>query len=109
MQEVACDLAPLGLTIFEAGAHAARADFRVVFDGPPDQRDVVVDSGKGLETCVIQVEQAILRWLECRVERRYPRALVGDNPPAARLLQLARSEEHTSELQSPTNLVCRLL
>src|SRR5256885_11913114 len=26
-----------------------------------------------------------------------------------RLLQLHRSEEHTSELQSPCNLVCRLL
>src|SRR5688500_19338613 len=29
-------------------------------------------------------------------------------PPAA-TLQLRRSEEHTSELQSPCNLVCRLL
>src|SRR5262245_16615959 len=89
MQEVACDLAPLGLTIFEAGAHAARADFRAVFDGLAHQRDIVVDSSRGLEACVIRVEQAILRWLECRVERRYPRALVGDNPPAARLLQFA--------------------
>src|SRR5256885_11282808 len=30
---------------------------------------------------------------------------VGDNPTA----KLVRSEEHTSELQSPCNLVCRLL
>ena len=33
--------------------------------------------------------RAILRWLECRVERRYPRALVGENPLAARVLQFA--------------------
>src|SRR2546426_8937282 len=32
----------------------------------------------------------------------------GDRPPA-RDEQLPRSEEHTSELQSPCNLVCRLL
>src|SRR2546426_8594790 len=29
--------------------------------------------------------------------------------PAALLARLRRSEEHTSELQSPCNLVCRLL
>src|SRR5688500_19434416 len=28
---------------------------------------------------------------------------------AGRMLHVARSEEHTSELQSPCNLVCRLL
>src|SRR2546426_3891412 len=30
-------------------------------------------------------------------------------PPAGRGAQRGRSEEHTSELQSPCNLVCRLL
>src|SRR2546430_5699229 len=30
-------------------------------------------------------------------------------PPAAGLASVARSEEHTSELQSQSNLVCRLL
>src|SRR5256885_13705419 len=30
-------------------------------------------------------------------------------PPASRFELSARSEEHTSELQSPCNLVCRLL
>src|SRR2546430_6581565 len=30
-------------------------------------------------------------------------------PRQARLFQLTRSEEHTSELQSQSNLVCRLL
>src|SRR5256885_11682227 len=30
-------------------------------------------------------------------------------PPAAAIAMTTRSEEHTSELQSPCNLVCRLL
>src|SRR5256885_9100426 len=34
------------------------------------------------------------------------RLLTDEEPPAR---QAARSEEHTSELQSPCNLVCRLL
>src|SRR5256886_11493486 len=33
----------------------------------------------------------------------------GDAVPGARALGVARSEEHTSELQSQSNLVCRLL
>src|SRR2546430_13547294 len=36
-------------------------------------------------------------------------ALEGDCPLARGLLAAARSEEHTSELQSQSNLVCRLL
>src|SRR5256885_7499175 len=50
---------------------------------------------------------------------RSPAGAVPDLPPAARAAShrcaaarrwpLARSEEHTSELQSPCNLVCRLL
>src|SRR5256885_16981581 len=40
-----------------------------------------------------------------------PQTLNGttDDPRVRQLLLLARSEEHTSELQSPCNLVCRLL
>src|SRR5256885_10908551 len=36
---------------------------------------------------------------------------IGDMPAVmqAKLLRVLRSEEHTSELQSPCNLVCRLL
>src|SRR5256885_1654097 len=41
-----------------------------------------------LSAMVGQVERAILRWLECRVERPYPDAVVGPNPLAARLLQV---------------------
>src|SRR5256885_5373945 len=45
-------------------------------------------------------------------------ALAGEGPPLgqqhdaaqrARVAEVERSEEHTSELQSPCNLVCRLL
>lgn len=92
MRQAALDLAPLGLTLFEAGVGRARAALRVVFDGasdPKDQDIVAVDSGRGLAATLVEVERAILRWMECRVERRYPDALVGANPFAARLLQLA--------------------
>ena len=85
-------LAPLGLHMFEQLAgEARRGDFRVVFDGPPelDHPDaVVVRPDQPLPAMVAQVESAILRWLECRVERRYPDAVVGANPLSARLLQM---------------------
>src|SRR3712207_8695638 len=45
--------------------------------------------------------------LVMRVGRVLDRHLVGDREPVA--LQAARSEEHTSELQSRQYLVCRLL
>ena len=85
-------LAPLGLDLFEerpGRSHAA--DFRVVFDGPPDldRADAVaVARDRPVTYTLAEVEGAILRWLECRVERRYPDALVGANPLGARLLQL---------------------
>jgi serine O-acetyltransferase len=89
LAQVARDLAPLGLELFEA----PRGDLRVVFDTNQDTRTdgdlIYVQSGKGLAACTAEVERAILRWLECRVERRYPRALVGENPVAARILQFA--------------------
>src|SRR5256885_10473734 len=46
-----------------------------------------------------------------RTSRRRPRAipLACPTKPRALLRQALRSEEHTSELQSPCNLVCRLL
>jgi serine O-acetyltransferase len=85
LQAVAADLAPLGLAFFEG----QRGDIRVVFDGPPHKDAIAVDSGNGVAAAVVQVERGILRWLECHVERRFPQALVGDNPFAARLLQFA--------------------
>src|SRR5687767_15964399 len=44
---------------------------------------------------------ALVRLLETRVD--------GDDPVGPRQLELERSEEHTSELQSLAYLVCRLL
>lgn len=91
MVQIQGRLAPLGLGMFEQLAGGARrGDFRVVFDGPPrlDAADaVVVHAEQSLPAMVSQVERAILRWLECRVERAYPDAVVGPNPLAARALQ----------------------
>ena len=91
MTHVQGRLAPLGLEIFEDRAGNARgANFRIVFDGPPDldhPAAVVVRADEPMTAMIARVEAGILRWLECRVERRYPDALVGDNPLAARLLQ----------------------
>jgi serine O-acetyltransferase len=50
---------------------------------------ISVQSSQGLAAATLEVERAILRWLECRVERRFPAALVGENPLAARVLQFA--------------------
>jgi len=92
MVQVQGRLSALGLTMFEQLAgEARRGDFRVVFDGPPDldaADAVVVRADQPLSAMVMQAERAILRWLECRVERRYPDAVVGPNPLAARLLQM---------------------
>ena len=92
MTHVQGRLAPLGLDIFEDHAGNARgADFRVVFDGPEtlDSLDAVAVRGnQALPTMVAQVERALFRWLECRVERRFPEAVVGENPVSARLLQM---------------------
>src|SRR2546430_6944402 len=47
-------------------------------------------------------------WHLARMERSsLPRVAI--IPSASGMLALARSEEHTSELQSQSNLVCRLL
>jgi len=96
MAQVARDLAPLGLRFFEAGlissSRAARAHLRVVFDGHEEVKDqdvVAVSSERGIPAIVVELERTILRWLEERVERRYPGALVGQNPVAARVLQFA--------------------
>src|SRR5574341_2165924 len=56
---------------------------------------------------VSQVASPPARTLMAVSERRWVARPVGVLYPAAR--RALRSEEHTSELQSPTNLVCRLL
>jgi serine O-acetyltransferase len=112
LRHVARDLVPLGLRLFEAGVHSARGALRVVFDGQDDprQQDVVaLDSARGVSATVVEVERAILRWLECRVERRYPDALVGANPIAARILQLAvRNRIPLVQLFMNCSIGCRL-
>ena len=95
MIHVARDLAPLGLRFLEERPGLRRrADFRVVFDPrgdlPPGLQDAAaLRGGQPLGALVAEAERAILRWLECRVEQRYPDAIVGENPFAARILQLA--------------------
>jgi serine O-acetyltransferase len=92
MSLVARDLAPLGLELFDAGGRSARAHLKIVFDaheGVGDPDAIVVHSERGIPALVVELEREILRWLECRVERRYPEAVVGENPLAARVLQFA--------------------
>src|SRR5437763_11221430 len=79
----------------------------------------------------VDKQQSTQTWLKLREARRLPQAapIVGwtidprnvmrppagitrvilDTPGGLRGSELARSEEHTSELQSPMYLVCRLL
>jgi serine O-acetyltransferase len=93
MIHVARDLAPLGLRFFEdRPGKRRRADFCLVFgargEAAAGRDDVAaIGAGQTLSAMVAEAERAILRWLECRVERRFPDAVVGENPLAARLLQ----------------------
>src|SRR3989454_3068594 len=62
---------------------------------------------------VVPLDQ-VLENVDRRLAREHGRLDVlmisgGEPTVYPRLLELLRSEEHTSELQSPCNLVCRLL
>src|SRR5258708_18969725 len=51
-------------------------------------------------------------WSDGKILTRCSRSLrssIGPNAPPGSKLSRSRSEEHTSELQSPDHLVCRLL
>src|SRR5205807_9366876 len=48
-------------------------------------------------------------FLGARLGVAYVTGMQGDDPKYYRAISTPRSEEHTSELQSPCNLVCRLL
>jgi hypothetical protein len=91
--QVARDLAPLRLVLFEERPGDLRAaDFRIVFDAPEgfvaDAADAAaIARNLSQEERVAAAERAILAWLECRVERRYPGVTVGDNPVASRMAQ----------------------
>src|SRR5258708_27218999 len=68
-------------------------------------------------TTLFRSRTATSRWASCRASCTYARATLADSSVraacvsacAARADTQARSEEHTSELQSPDHLVCRLL
>ena len=89
------DLAPavpagLATVAHGFGEEHAGVDVRVVLRKPgTEEEDIAVDPALPPQAAAAQAERALLRWLECRVERRHPAALVGENPPGARLLQLA--------------------
>lgn len=94
MGQVARDLAPLELTLFEEGiGERRRAGLHIVFDAPPgavrESGEVAAIRRAELPVMAAQAERAILRWLEGRVERRHPAAMVGDNPRRALILQYA--------------------
>src|SRR2546426_9154317 len=57
----------------------------------------------GVGRTLRSVTDPVLRPVETRLVR------LGGNPVHAGWWLVVRSEEHTSELQSPCNLVCRLL
>ena len=98
-EQVERDLAPAfptGLATIEHGYSEEHwgVDVGVVLDAPEayqTQLDdtIAVDGTLRLPAMAASVERALLRWLEKRVERRYPEAVVGTNPAMARLLQLA--------------------
>src|SRR6266516_1917781 len=76
-------------------------------------------SKRGLEawTSFLQAHASLMRQLEADLEKHTGFALADFDVLAQlanaggelRMTELARSEEHTSELQSPYDLVCRLL
>jgi serine O-acetyltransferase len=93
-ERVQRDLAPAGISTLEPDK-ARRAEVGVAIDPPLGYRHrfhelVTVEKAQALPAAAAKVERALLRWLECRVERRNPDAVVGGNPLAARLLQFAR-------------------
>src|SRR5688500_20253527 len=60
----------------------------------------------------ISIDMELLQPEQCVAQQErshFVTAVVEDQRAPVLVLALARSEEHTSELQSPCNLVCRLL
>src|SRR5262249_31932488 len=82
-------------------ARGAATDFVIEGQAAPapgdePSADIRVVAGDYFSTMRIPLLQG--RWFDAR-----------DNERSAKVMESARSEEHTSELQSLTNLVCRLL
>lgn len=95
-ERVANDMPPVGLTTIDhdVSEPAGGIDVAVVFDPPDGYRPrfgeiISVEQAHGLDANAARVEGALLRWLECRVQQRNTRTVVGENPLAARILQFA--------------------
>src|SRR5256885_12153217 len=82
-------------TLFRSAGEDAERFEEIV--GAPDELVSRGESDPLVVTAVAEDPPRIEMTLDERGDRRLGRGLVG------------RSEEHTSELQSPCNLVCRLL
>src|SRR5256885_3030729 len=62
------------------------------------------------EIYTLSLHDALPIYAKVRRGRRRPKpSPTQDSTPSSRVPRSERSEEHTSELQSPCNLVCRLL
>src|SRR5688572_31666736 len=89
---------------------------RSVLDSAPDAM-VIVDASGAISYANRQVtalfgyepEELSGRAIECLVPEQFRRSHVGHRQRFGAVPQTRRSEEHTSELQSQSNLVCRLL
>src|SRR5256885_4287362 len=86
-------------TLFRSLLERARHGVHdLVVQGPAVERMRVADHGEGADRLRPRPLTFGHRGLDERLQR-----------PSGTLEARARSEEHTSELQSPCNLVCRLL
>src|SRR2546430_5327386 len=57
----------------------------------------------------LQTPQALIPWMPCASDRALSDQIRPQEERVHARVQEVRSEEHTSELQSQSNLVCRLL
>src|SRR5574337_1145619 len=92
---------------------------RDIINDPVQRQEMIEKSGQMLSPCVEvngrmlpdisgeEVEAYLVSNRLVQANDRQPDAPT--NQPCAHEMPQARSEEHTSELQSPLNLVCRLL
>src|SRR5688572_31892393 len=77
-----------------------------LFVGPSGE-SLLVDTGNPGERDLGRIAETLRTAGVTRIDHLWTTHYHGDHVGA--LLELARSEEHTSELQSQSNLVCRLL
>src|SRR2546426_1574181 len=61
------------------------------------------------DTCLVHAAAGGVGLLLCQIAKMRGARVIGTVSTEAKAARARRSEEHTSELQSPCNLVCRLL